>query len=72
MQADSHAARLALFAQDAIEAAQRTAVNEEDPTLGIVNIRIGIASGPVSFFMLCTFDLLWTFDYFEFSTTAIV
>ncbi len=47
MQADSHAARLALFAQDAIEAAQGTVANEEDPSLGTINIRIGIASGPV-------------------------
>ena len=48
LQADSHASRLALFAQDAIDAAHKTVANEDDPSLGNVNIRVGIASGPVS------------------------
>merc|ERR1712146_119719 len=44
---DDHAARLARFALDAIEAAAATMIDEDDPDRGTIKIRVGLHSGPV-------------------------
>jgi len=46
-QLDDHAKRIADFAIDAIKAANETNVDEDDPGMGLVNIRVGFHSGPV-------------------------
>mmetsp|Transcript_18241 Transcript_18241/g.27837 ORF Transcript_18241/g.27837 Transcript_18241/m.27837 type:complete len:382 (-) Transcript_18241:219-1364(-) len=42
-----HAKRIANFAIDAVHAARRTLIDEEDPHKGAVTIRVGFHSGPV-------------------------
>lgn len=42
-----HAQRVAHFAIDALKAAQDTWIDEEDHTLGKLNLRVGFHSGPV-------------------------
>lgn len=42
-----HAQRIARFAVDAMRAAQDTLIDESNPTMGKVNLRIGFHSGPV-------------------------
>ena len=42
-----HCRRIALFARDVISAANKTPIDEEDPSLGFVNLRVGFHSGPV-------------------------
>jgi class 3 adenylate cyclase len=44
-QAD-HAARMARFGLAVVETAQRTLVSTEDPSLGYLQVRVGINSGP--------------------------
>lgn len=46
-QGDSHAARIAHFAQEAVTAARETLIDEDDPSKGSVSIRVGFHSGPV-------------------------
>jgi len=46
-QGEDHAARIARFALDAIEAANSVPVKLDDPSWGCVNIRVGFHSGPV-------------------------
>ena len=46
-QTDDHAKRIASFALDAIQAANRTLIDIEEPRKGCVNIRVGFHSGPV-------------------------
>ena len=46
-QAEDHAKRIALFAIDAVKAANRTLIDAEDPDKGRVNIRVGFHSGSV-------------------------
>jgi len=42
-----HAKRIALFAMEAVQAANQVSVDPEDPSLGYINIRCGFHSGPV-------------------------
>jgi len=42
-----HCKRIAQFAIDAIRAANETLIDNDDPSLGYVNIRVGFHSGPV-------------------------
>lgn len=42
-----HCKRVALFALEAVQAANATKVDEEDPSLGSINIRVGFHSGQV-------------------------
>ena len=44
-QPDDHVKRIAQFSMDAIAAANSVIVDEEDPKLGHVNIRVGFHSG---------------------------
>ena len=46
-QPDDHVKRIAEFAVDAINAANETPVDADDPSKGFVNIRVGFHSGPV-------------------------
>jgi len=46
-QPDDHAKRIAEFAIEAIAAAKETAIDEDEPSKGNVNIRVGFHSGPV-------------------------
>mmetsp|Transcript_135292 Transcript_135292/g.431987 ORF Transcript_135292/g.431987 Transcript_135292/m.431987 type:complete len:368 (-) Transcript_135292:325-1428(-) len=46
-QSDSHAERIARFALEAVALAQETLIDEEDPSRGYINIRVGFHSGPV-------------------------
>jgi class 3 adenylate cyclase len=46
-QPDDHAKRIAEFSIAAIEAANETLIDTEDPSKGYVNIRCGFHSGPV-------------------------
>ena len=46
-QNDDHAKRIAAFAIDCVEAASKTPVSLDDPSLGPVRIRVGFNSGPV-------------------------
>ena len=46
-QESDHAKRVAMFAFDAIKAANSTLIDIEDPSQGYVNIRVGFHSGPV-------------------------
>ena len=46
-QPDDHAKRIALFAIDAVAAANSILIDEDDPEKGVVNIRVGFHSGPV-------------------------
>ncbi len=46
-QSSDHALRIAQFAISAMKAAQETAIDEDDPSLGNVNLRVGFHSGPV-------------------------
>ena len=46
-QSSDHAARLARWAVDAVEAAKTTLLDEENPSLGFVQLRIGMHTGPV-------------------------
>jgi len=45
-QAD-HTRRVALFSLQAVRAANETLIDEDDPSLGYINIRVGFHSGPV-------------------------
>ena len=42
-----HAKRIAEFSIDAIRVANQTLIDEDNPSLGFVNIRVGFHSGPV-------------------------
>jgi len=42
-----HAKRIAMFSIDALCAANDTLINTNDPSMGVVNIRVGFHSGPV-------------------------
>jgi class 3 adenylate cyclase len=42
-----HAARIARFALDAVQAARATHIRADDPAAGTVRIRVGFHSGPV-------------------------
>ena len=46
-QESDHAMRMALFAVEAIDAAAATLVDEEDPSKGRIQIRVGLHSGAV-------------------------
>ena len=46
-QAGSHAKRIAEFAIDAVEAAGKVLIDEDDPSAGYLHIRAGFHSGPV-------------------------
>jgi class 3 adenylate cyclase len=46
-QPDDHVKRIAEFAVDAVQAANKTLIDTDDPSLGCVNIRVGFHSGPV-------------------------
>ena len=46
-QSKDHARRIAAFALDAICAANGTLVDQDDPSKGYINIRVGFHSGPV-------------------------
>ena len=46
-QDEDHVKRICLFAQDAIKVANETPIDENDRSLGFVNIRVGFHSGPV-------------------------
>lgn len=45
-QDEDHAKRISMFAHDAIEAANKTLIDAEDPSRGCVDIRVGFHSGP--------------------------
>lgn len=44
---DTHVKQVADYAQDAVRAASKILIDEEDPSLGYVPIRVGFHSGPV-------------------------
>lgn len=44
---DDHAARMARFSLDTIAAANETLIDEENPELGPLVIRVGFHSGPL-------------------------
>ena len=46
-QSSDHVKRIAQFAMEAITAANETCIDEDDPSKGYVNIRVGFHSGPV-------------------------
>ena len=46
-QEDDHGLRIAWFAVEAIEAASATLIDEQDPSKGGIQIRVGLHSGPV-------------------------
>ena len=46
-QSTDHAKRIALFAIDAVKAAQSTLIDLDDESKGYVNIRVGLHTGPV-------------------------
>ena len=46
-QPDDHCKRVAAFAIEAVEAANQTVIDEDDPDKGTVNIRVGFHSGSV-------------------------
>lgn len=46
-QEEDHALRIADFSADAVKAASETPVNTEDESLGFLQIRVGLHSGPV-------------------------
>ena len=46
-QKEDHVKRLAEFAIDAVQAASELPLDEEDPLMGYVQIRVGLHSGPV-------------------------
>jgi len=46
-QEEDHAVRIALFAIDAVEAANKTLIDPDDPSRGTVSIRVGFHSGAV-------------------------
>jgi class 3 adenylate cyclase len=46
-QSSDHVKRVALFANDVIQAASETLIDEENPSMGYVHIRVGFHSGPV-------------------------
>ncbi|CAJ1957993.1 unnamed protein product [Cylindrotheca closterium] len=46
-QATSHAKRVAEFAIDAVKAAGKVLIDEDDPSAGYIHIRVGFHSGPV-------------------------
>jgi guanylate cyclase len=46
-QKDTHAKRIAKFAVDAVEAAGKVLIDEDDPLAGYVRIRVGFHSGQV-------------------------
>mmetsp|Transcript_4349 Transcript_4349/g.10184 ORF Transcript_4349/g.10184 Transcript_4349/m.10184 type:complete len:1294 (+) Transcript_4349:125-4006(+) len=55
-----HAKRIAEFAVDAIQSAKETLVDEDDPSKGYVNIRVGFHSGPVVADVVGTRNLRYT------------
>lgn len=46
-QDDEHVRNIAEFAVDAVEAASKTLIDEDDPKMGCIKIRVGFHSGPV-------------------------
>jgi class 3 adenylate cyclase len=44
---DTHVKQVAEYAQEAIRAASKILIDEEDPSMGYVSIRVGFHSGPV-------------------------
>ena len=44
---DTHVKQIAEYAQDAIRAASQILIDEDDPSKGCVQIRVGVHSGPV-------------------------
>lgn len=44
---EDHAARLARFSIDAIEATSKTLIDTDDPAIGYVKIRVGFHCGPI-------------------------
>ena len=46
-QDSDHCRRIAFFARDVISVANKTPIDEKDPSLGFVNLRVGFHSGPV-------------------------
>jgi guanylate cyclase len=46
-QDDDHSLRIAWFAVEAIESAAATLIDEQDPSKGVIQIRVGLHSGPV-------------------------
>ena len=46
-QSDDHCKRVACFAIDALKAANETLIDEDDPSKGTVNLRIGFHAGSV-------------------------
>lgn len=46
-QSNDHCKRVAQFALEAIKAANQTLIDEDDPTKGYINIRVGFHCGPV-------------------------
>ena len=46
-QPEDHAKRIALFARDAILAANETQVDEDNPSRGVINIRVGFHAGSI-------------------------
>ena len=46
-QPNDHAKRIAMFAIDAVKAANQVPIDTDDPSKGCVNIRAGFHSGPV-------------------------
>ena len=46
-QKDDHVKRMVAFSTDAIEACKSTLIDDEDPSQGHVQIRVGCHSGPV-------------------------
>ena len=46
-QTQDHVKRIAQFSMEALEAANQTLVDEEDPSMGTVDIRVGFHSGSV-------------------------
>jgi len=55
-----HAKRIAQFAVDAIQVANETLVDEDDPNRGFVNIRVGFHCGPVVADVVGTRNLRYT------------
>ena len=46
-QKDDHVKRVAAFSKDAIKASAETLIDEDDPSKGYLQIRVGFHSGPV-------------------------
>ena len=44
---DTHVKQIAEYAQDAVRVASKTLIDEENPSIGCIQIRVGFHSGPV-------------------------